>query len=272
MMKNASRVFAGYAAGFYTLPDRLIQLHDALHRLADVPLPVEPVEPDEVWAELLEEAATEFVAGKPLLDPAKRMTAARAGVVAWQEQGQMRAELERRLNAALDGGVSSARDEIIRDHLQPALVRVRDAIETATKVLPAHVSTADLLSAGDKARAAWLQLDQAAALYDGLRTAWHALETEPEFDVKGEFIELVNLTDIWPTFGKSNLKAESVAPWPTKTTTARLLWLGHHGARLILPTQAERDELWWSKYGADVELTRQRQQLAQGYRQLHGAA
>lgn len=267
MLKNTARLFAGYDAGHYTLPERLVNLRDALTRLAAMPQLVEPPHPDTVWPELVRQAAAEFAAGKPVLDPSKRMASARAAVVAYQEQGQIRAEVERTLTEALDGSIRGAADEVIRDHLQPALIPVRDAMEEAAKRLPLNANTADVLAADEKAREAWLRLDKAATQYDALRTAWSLYGQQTEHDQFGEFAEFANLRDLWPTFGRQQLQ-ESVVPWPTSSTTARLLWLAHHGARLILPTPAERDALWWSRYGADVEAHRRSWDTAQGYRSI----
>lgn len=272
MDKNLLRLFQGADDKHYSLPADLTQLRAAHDRLSDLQQPAEPVHPEKLWPELVAAATRAFVAGEDLPDvsgPLEQATAARERFL---ETGRLHREIEQRVTEALHVGVGAVSDQIITEHLQPALAALVVDLVPVAKALPQGASASLLITEGKALRDAWVKLGTLTDRYASIRSAQGALWSRQrvEHDVEGEFSEFSNVRAFFPQFGATNVLAVVLAPWPDAGPD-RLLWLAQHGAQFIVPTAAERDQLWWAKHGEGVERQRQSSFAMEGYRAI-GAA
>ncbi|MEJ7765018.1 MAG: fructose-bisphosphatase class II, partial [Acidimicrobiales bacterium] len=146
-------------------------------------------------------------------------------------------------------------NEVLVDHLRPALEEVLAVVTTAAKVAPAEVLTASdsmLLSAKDSVRRAALALDAAAVRYAAVRTAaWTVRQLSGEVcteDVAGLFAELRHAELAWPTH-RVHVPPQR-PPWEGMTPRARLLYIVTTGGEPWLPTAQEQDARLLEQYGA----------------------
>ncbi|PZR62526.1 MAG: hypothetical protein DLM71_06445 [Chloroflexi bacterium] len=246
---SIDRIFAGYDAGHYSIPEDWDTTRGALRAL--------DVQRRERGAEL-RAARTADISGA---DNAMRLVAAAtrrgervedagASVVAARNA---RAALEAEAYA-LESGYQQAERELhlqlvgesdlfIVDHLRPALDEtVRDARLTVLK-FPGTPwdDTEAMVEAPDATRAAWTRLKAANARYDairGARQALAALQGEPWLRQVGIESAIRNIDELWHPALRWQQRQ---MPWPDGPL-GRLAWLVDpaNGAALWVPTRAEQ--------------------------------
>ncbi|MFD1366931.1 hypothetical protein [Actinoplanes sichuanensis] len=236
--RRHARLFDGADTGLYTLPAELLAARDGLVRLS-AELAVAP--PSDRGADqaryvtALMDAAT---AGEPLptLD---ELTAADRRNRQYDRRSELLVEAIDRADSALELLVNDLGDRIIRDHLAPVVDDIMKGVTAAAGALPDDTSADTILRASDKARKAWLGLDDLAARYEAVRAAAVSVRrnTPAEWDHRGDFSELHNFHEL--TAGL-NIQIGGPRPWPTKTSD-RLLWYARNNGRVWMPTVAEQD-------------------------------
>jgi len=268
---KTTKLFAGRDAGHYTLPEEVLAARERVDTFARATWPV-PSWPDALAA--LQEAVRAVATGVPL-DP--RAVEAAVAANAGHDVFGTHIPLARRLAAEelaedLDLVVADRQEQIIVDHLRPALAETMQTVEAAAKAAPPEVLLAGdtlLLSAKEPVRKAALALDGAAIRYHAIRTGFGVLRQlgdRPERDAADYFSEIQNLNELWP--GHRSKVPEHRPPWPTDPR-GRMLWLHTAGATPWLPLASEQDALFMTTYGDEAEqratVSRQWSEFARGY-------
>jgi len=240
-------LFTGHAGGAYTLPDAVLERETRAHRIAEQTRAggMAPTLGD-TRARFRADLVAAIDAGAELPDPIVLRQAA--------EQDAARDELRRLLVDELESAqthvvatIQSRGEEIIVEHLRPALEELLEAAATAGEKLGRHLPTAEaILSAPEPVRKAFQTLGTLAARYHALRTAQGIvveLTAAARFDTRNLFREFRNLPDVWPQY--ANPRAEK--PWPT-TDRGRLLWIVTSGIEAWMPTPEEQDEAFADRF------------------------
>lgn len=236
-----SRLYGGFTAGLYGLPDDIARLFTACLRLAER-LPA-PADADQALAASIEAAVSAAGAGKALPVP-RALLAALA-------EGDQHAAAEQVRSAALAQARSRLQalcvrrgDELVADWLRPAFRAAVEGFAAALALTTPYGDTAEgLLAAPDDARAAFAHLQEHAAAYtavvggrtDLLLAGYRSDDAEDA--VRGDgglgrFGVVRNAQDFPPYRGRP--------PWPTGSAREFLTWAERSGAQLWLPTAAEQ--------------------------------
>lgn len=232
-------LFDGFDTGLYTLPAEAVAARDGLVRLSDeltAARAVDMTQAENAYLRALIDAAR---SGETLPDVAQVRVADEANGDYNRRTGLLARALDQ-ADSEVDALLASLSDLILREHLAPAVNEVMKGVRAAAEVLPEDIRPEALLRAADKARRAYLTLDDLAARYDGVRRAASPLRmrTPAEMDNRGDFSELRNFDEL--TVGM-NLQMGGPRPWPTETA-GRLLWYARHGGQVWLPTVREQDD------------------------------
>ena len=250
--KDITRLLAGHDQKIYRLPPVVARVRWAADRAAAVPQEPPPRSEQVVWRKLVEGAVAAFLGGESELPDAwTPIEDARTAAARWELNQRMRTEVAVQLEAALADVVADQQTVIIEKSLQPALAALVVDASKAAELLPEDANDRMMLVAHDDVREAWNDATAAAKVYAVIRGAWDALGVAAGDDQAGEFRELANQDQLWRRSENGNLHAGQQPPWPADEPH-RLLWLVRHGARLIVPTAAERQQLWEAKYADRV--------------------
>ena len=252
-MLRLAPLFAGCDAGHYTLPTELLTARAAVQRLRAA-APAEPTTPAQAHQKYLHSLVAAARAGEDMPSATGYRRAAnhhadwQAFCVALHEAVAL---------AESDLVVS---DDIITEHLRPALGEVQRDLARLGAILPADASDGFLasVSATQQARRAWSELEHLAARYSAIRRAYDIVLGYVQHEDAGEWAWAENLQQLWPTWRVllGYAPGNNAAPWPTDPRQ-RLLWLHHHGAQLVVLTAAERSAKFKAKYGEAMAEQRQ---------------
>jgi hypothetical protein len=260
-------LFAGADAAHYTLPDKLRELRQARDRTAEwysaAAHAIDPAALDDAVRQTAAAVADQARRGDLAADWAKPIHAAHDDVERRRlelEPLRRAAELaERELSAAVvDGG-----DEIILDHLRPALAEVIDSVrELGGAVLELPLEDPAALVALDDARAKVFRRARALEQrYKSIRRAQQALMALA--DVRGELhcFAMVNPVEVYGEDRLYNRNLGSGSPAPKGSPIRYLVWiatgLGGQGevapepwiptaSTLIAAEEALRERRQWS--------------------------
>ncbi len=167
------------------------------------------------------------------------------------------AALERAEGLAADL-ITDLAETIIVDHLRPALAALVDQVRRHAAALPPTPTDAAVLRADEKARKAWLAMDEVATRHGTIRGARGVLSRfgyTPQADTRGQWAEVRNWLELWGSEigDPANYGKTGMAHLPGQPTDgdprARLVWLVRAGAELWLPTVAEQDAKHEETYG-----------------------
>ena len=186
-LRRAGALIEGADAHLYTLPADILTARDGIVRLAaelDQPAPLDATAVENRYVTALVDAAlaaTDLPDASGVLDADRELAA----------YGRRAALLQRAIeqaDAAFDSLIAGLSDTVIHDHLGPAVAEVMLGIVAAAQALPEDISAETILRASDKARKAWLSLDDLAARYDAIRRGATPLRlrTPAEWDHRGE--------------------------------------------------------------------------------------
>lgn len=269
--KRTERLFHGAEqVGAYQLPPDIVEAKTLADAAAAIPPAPRPPTKDAVWRKLVDDATDAFLRGSTTrLPDASPLETNRVDLVQWEHGERLRAEVVSALEERLNTMVIAAADDIITAALQPALAQVVATVEASARVLPDDPTITDavVLIAKTDIRKAWIAATEAAKTHSAIMAAAEALRPPSEVDAAGEFSWCSNLDDVWPRPAHRNLPAATKAPWPVEQPQ-RLLWLIRHGARLIVPTAAEQDQLWKAKYRERVAQTAINRHNLEGFRAI----
>lgn len=254
-------LFAGYDADAYTLPADLLAARGAVQRL-QAAVTAEPPTPaaarDQLVHDMVDAARTD--APLPALTEYHQATARHAD---W-----MTRSLALQDAVGVAEGQLQLTDEIITEHLRPALADVERDLARLASVLPEGVTDRFLSSpsATQKARQAWSDLEHVARRYEAIMRAHSMVTGHAQHEDDGEWAWCENLVELWPLWRQPAgfTPGNKVAPWPTDPRE-RLLWLSHHGAQLVVLTRDERTERFQEKYGEAIARQRQHRHNAQAF-------
>lgn len=161
-------------------------------------------------------------------------------------------QLVGKIGAALAYG---CRDQVIREHLQPALDVLLDTfrkdIAAAGNLAHQPGPTLDMLTAPDKTRAAYVRLHDTNPRYGRLRSSWRTLHRGVVADPLGAtspLAEIENIDHVVPDWRTAHPRA--AWPWPANVFHIRLAWLLDHDAHMWLPTPDQHDHAWRRHCGA----------------------
>jgi hypothetical protein len=157
--------------------------------------------------------------------------------------------------AQLPGVVQQHADEILTDHLQPALDEITTATRDAAKVLPIEADDRQLLLADLKVRRLWSDLDGLTHRYSLVRAAQHEALTASgqQAEDEDEWAAYDDMVAVWPGWSmRTAYRGNPTPPWPTDPRQF-LLWHAHHGTRFVALTITERNARWHAKYDADLD-------------------
>lgn len=171
------------------------------------------------------------------------------------------------VSADLLGHIHDHAEQIVTDYLRPVHDRLVTAFEAAAAVLPEAPTTDVLMRAPDKVRKTWLSLDDTVSQHARLTSTAARLNrlTPVQHDTSGEFANLTNLVDIWPDW-----QIGLTPPWENTDPRLTRLSIIRAGGKMWLPTSAERDAAWWTKYGERVEQVKSNRFALEGFRAIGG--
>jgi hypothetical protein len=240
------KLFAGFDAGYYDLPQDLLARRRAEERIKDALTALGQRVIDSHPADV----RTQVVAD--LID-----AAGKSDVPEGYERPLMEAQDETRRLAAQQSVLSEARDElaertpwfaarlseeILSDYLRPAMVKVLEQVASGAVLGPAVPwdNQRALVMADRDVREYHELVAKAHDDYMQIRSAQHRLMTltgQPHDDAFRVFGELRNMHLIWPTRDSGVSAIKGQAPWPDGI--ARMVWLVVSNADPWLPTAAE---------------------------------
>lgn len=261
----ARRLFDGCDAGVYTLPSELLELRAAVDHLAALPVP-SAAEEGALRQTLVESTMAAARRGEDPPDVAAVLEARRDRELAELRRGVV-LDAGDRLAGELNTATADRADEIIAEHLRPALERVMaDARKQAAAFAPHGQTREALFTAPAKARQSYLEFTEAAGKYTVIRAARQVLErlgARPQHDELGLFSEVRNAAQLWPEqFREGRASAAAPPPWHGDSVT-RLAWFVSHDADVWMPTPAQQDAAWYAVLGERLERAlHYRQQLA----------
>lgn len=247
-----SKLFAGHDAGFFSLPEELLEQRDAERRVNEavrsLDAEMRKVNPAAVRLRLIEEVIA--AAGK---GPIK--TGIGAALVAEQDRLRLMSADHSVLTDARDNlrdGAASVpwvamrlSEDILALHLRPAmeetLAAVRSGLAIADSVPWGNPRA--LVRASEEVRAYHELVALAADRYAAIRDAqWRvmALAGKPSADAYDEFGQLRNLRALWPQRKATAETIRGKAPWP-EDSLERMVWLVNSDAQPWLPTAQEAE-------------------------------
>lgn len=269
--KHITRLLAGHDQKIYRLPSVIVRVRSAADRVAAVRQAPPPPSEQAVWRKLVEGAVAAFLGGETELPDAwTRIEDARTAAARWELDQRMRIEVAVQFEQMLADVIADQQTVIIEKSLQPALASLLVDLSKAAELLPEDADDRMMLVARDDVRKAWIAAKEAAKVYAVIRGAWDALSVPAGSDEAGEFRELSNVDQIWWRSEHRNLHAGQQPPWPSEEPH-RLLYLVRHHAQLIVPTAAQRQQLWEAKYGDRVSELANAKYAAAGFGALLGA-
>lgn len=248
-LSQLRNTFSAHADGIVTLPTDLLALQAGIQRLTDeatAPIPSAASAENAYLTAVVDAACT---GARKLPDVAQLLEQERAAAVA-ERRGQILREAVERADHRLGAYVRDYGDDVITEHLAPAV----DAVWLEVKACVAKLPDGDLdaeriLRAGPDAREAWLDLSGLVGRYQRIRDAAAPLRRleQPQRDTRGDFGELRNFDELTAGY---HIQVAGPRPWPTEAgqTTARLVWYARHGADVWLPTVAQQDQRHLSAY------------------------
>lgn len=245
-LRRLADLYAGHAAGLYTLPAELVNQRTGIVRLSEEMHAAVAGRPNVAAIETahvaeLKAAAT---AGAKRLPPATVVLDATAGAVATDQRVRILQRALEESDNALGSLAQDLADITVTDHLAPAIAAVFADVRATSDVLPEDPNAEALLRSTDEARQAWFGLGDLAARYDAIRKAAHAIRVNlegPTWDTRGDFSELKNFDTV--TEGMV-IQPGGPRPWPADTA-GRLLWFARHGGDVWLPTIAQMDQRYY---------------------------
>jgi hypothetical protein len=247
--KHITRLLAGHDQKIYRLPSVVVRVRLAADRAAALLQAPAPPSEQAVWRKLVEGAVAAFLGGESELPDAwTRFEDARIAAARWELDQRMRNEVSAQFEQMLADVIADQQTVIIEKSLQPALAALVVDVSKVAALLPEVADDRVMLVARDDVRKAWIAATEAAKAYAVIRRAWDALSVPAGSDEAGEFRELSNVDQIWRRSEDRNLHAGQQPPWPSEEPH-RLLYLVRHHAQLIVPTAAQRQQLWEAKYG-----------------------
>lgn len=238
-LRRLGNVTSGALAGHYTLPTRVVDALAAVDRLL--------AEQERVAAQAHQNAPAVLLAQvKDAARTGKKFPAADRVVVAEQER-QARELYRTALSHAVDdlenaaeGAFTGCADELITDHLRPALAEVMaEVADVAEKLRPYGLEHHRLLDAPDDARKARGRLDALTERYRAIRAAQSAIGSllAPLTPEASRTSEVRNVAELTAGYNPGKV------PWPTEDLAAKLVWFVTNGADVWVATHAERDAL-----------------------------
>lgn len=245
-------LFRGAAAGAYTLPDDLLALERRARGAVDaLAAPDNGPTLNRTRGEYHQALVSAIDAGAELPDPIV-LAEAEARDRALAERRRLLVDLAEAAQSSVVAGVQAQADELIVDHLRPALDEALEGAGAVADKLGATLPTTDeLLNGTDANRKAYKTLRALAGRYRALRSAQSlvvAVSGKPKDDTGGLFVELRNLPDVWP--GRRAIAVNPAAaapPWPDDEL-GRLLWLVTSDAEPWMPTAADQDAVFRKRF------------------------
>lgn len=258
----------GADAGLYTLPAELIDQRTAIMRLGDELATTSGPDPAAAEGDHLAALIAAAKTGRKTLPDCAPVLDAEAAAGRAQRRVLLLSRAIELADAELGGIVTDTGDDIIRQHLAPAVADVMTAVTAASGALPAEVTADAVLRADDAARRAWLELADHAARYDAVRRAATSVRRieQPEWDTRGDFSELHNFNEVTAGY---TVQIGGPRPWPTDTGQ-RLLWYVRNGGRVWLPTIAEQDARYREVHRERIEQVQQSRAAALSVRHSFG--
>jgi hypothetical protein len=245
-----ARIFAGYDAGFFTLPEELVTRREAEVRIADelkaVNERMRKVLPaairTKIARDIIEKAVIppNFVAPFMKSQDELRRLSAEESILA-----------EARDNLR-DGASSLAwmamllSEDILAKHLRPAMEAVLDGIRGGAATVGRQVPWGDtraLVRASEEVREYHESCLVAAQHLEAIRDAQRRLKDltgSPGEEAFYNFGQLRNMDRIWPGRGSLSDRFKGNPPWP-EDAAQRMYWLVSSEAEPWLPTAEECD-------------------------------
>ena len=268
---NTTRLFAGHDRGVYALPEQVIAARDGWTRLGEASIALQPPEsPEQVHAQVAAAMVAAATAGQPL-PGVDAVLKAQTAQTRYREQVAAVLDAHNRAWSELAAVITDLGPAIITDVLQPVHDKAVTELADIAPLVAGLVTAADVATAPDKARKAWLRVEEVIARYTDARAARADLTmfgVTPTRDTDGVFAGIKNLDVVWPLFRSYHLGGRREAPWHDMALRDALLWQIANGAVLWLPTPAEQDARWQEVTGVDVDQANQRNREMGSFRAI----
>ncbi|MQY32596.1 hypothetical protein SRB17_05500 [Streptomyces sp. RB17] len=162
-------------------------------------------------------------------------------------------EVEPMANKAIGFLAWGGADQVITEHLQPALAELLDQVradrKTAARYAMQESPSINMLEEDEDVRAAIVRLHSLVPRYGALRASWEICrrramrETADPLQLLSPLAEVGNLPDLFSDWEKAR---HGAAPWPwhSHVLHIKLGWLLDNGGKIWLPTCAQQDEAY----------------------------
>lgn len=246
-------LFAGASAGAYTLPADLLAAHTTAIKIdRRIREQRDSRAVDDARGQFRNDLLDAIDQDRDLPDPIVIRQAAEQDR-AWSEQSRILADIAEHAQIKVVATMHRLAEEIIVDHLRPALDKTITAASKAAPHLGRTFPDAEeALTSSAAMRKAYLELDKLAGRYGALRAAQTLLNDmslpDPRFDYRNRFRELRNAPDLISTYVIGRATAPKT-PWPD-SPRGRLFWLVTSGAEPWMPTPDDQDQVfaeWYPK-------------------------
>lgn len=171
-----------------------------------------------------------------------------------QLDDDQRRALDRRMTTLANTISYGSADQVITDHLQPALAAFLDQVHADLTTAGRHALnpavTVDMLDEPDDVRAAIVRLHSITPTYGALRTSWEicrnrstSIQNADPLGIRSPLAEVANLPDLFADWEPAH-HGRTPWPWATQVLHVKVGWLVANGARIWLPTTAEQNAAW----------------------------
>lgn len=256
------KIFALVDEGLIDLPAEVSAAREVVDSLDAAAKALNPPErPDAILKKLVPEVASSGTA-EAIEDGVARIDAARAAVASYDFRRRLVTSARSVATEHLNLLVKQRRDQIITDHLAPAVAAAVDEARTLiAKFRPHGTTDAALLMAPKPARDAWVAFADVTRKYGALQGARASLLWANEGDLldgHNLFSEVKNTEVIWPGYVRlvGSWQQRESAPWSDEDPAQRLIKLLEPEAVVWCPTIAEQNQRWLEVYGEAIERRR----------------
>ncbi|MGW0169195.1 hypothetical protein ACWDWT_29080 [Streptomyces sp. NPDC003343] len=170
-------------------------------------------------------------------------------------------ELAGRANALMVQVAYGSAEEILTEHLQPALDELIDQVRADRKTVGRYANEAApsiaMLEESDKVREALVRLHSLVPTYGALRTSWEICrkrsfrEASDPLGLRSPLTEVANMPELFADWEPAT-HGRTPWPWSANALHIKLGWILDNGGRIWLPTADQQTDAY-NRYRPQVK-------------------